>query len=234
MPVYREVLVLPYSTINNLKGEPMFFNKKDKQEHKVCMYVEMNALKVSDSVQRDINLEDILLNHTQFYDDKERALQDGYIPLQFATTVRTVFSNRVVGTKSSTKINNHPIYYINLSNIEMFPHKGLDLVMYLSSIALFSIVEYRKGFDDLMLHSEFQSIGIYNPDPTVVDPIIYNHIYIDDSWEKDFEKYMNDNSKWYDIKAVKKEHPLNLKAIIDTLIITTSEKEETKNEYYHS
>lgn len=207
----------------------MFFNKKDKQEHKVCMYVEMNALKVSNSVQRDIDLEDILLNHTRFYDDKERALKDGFIPLQFATTVRTVFSNRVVGVKDKTKIKT-PRYYINLSRVEMFPHKGLDLVMYLSSVALFNIVEYKKGFDDLMLHSEFQSIGIYNPDPKMFDPIIYSHIYIDDNWEKDFEKYMNERSKWYDIDSVKKHYPLNLKALIDTLIITTSEKEEDINE----
>ena len=207
----------------------MFFKKKDKQEHKVCMYVEMNALKVSDSVQRDIDLEDILLNHTRFYDDKERALKDGFIPLQFATTVRTVFSNRVVGVKDNTK-SKTPRYYINLSRVEMFPHKGLDLVMYLSSVALFNIVEYKKGFDDLMLHSEFQSIGIYNPDPKMFDPIIYSHIYIDDSWEKDFEKYMNERSKWYDIDSVKKHYPLNLKALIDTLIITTSEKEEDINE----
>ena len=206
----------------------MFFNKKDKQEHKVCMYVEMNALKVSNSVQRDIDLEDILLNHTRFYDDKDRALKDGFIPLQFATTVRTVFSNKVVGVKDKTKIKT-PKYYINLSKVEMFPHKGLDLVMYLSSVALFNIVEYKNGFDDLMLHSEFQSIGIYNPDPTIFDPIIYSHIYIDDSWEKDFEKYMNDNSKWYDIDSVKKHYPLNIKALIDTLIIT-SKKEEDINE----
>ena len=206
----------------------MFFKKKDKQEHKVCMYVEMNALKVSNSVQRDIDLEDILLNHTRFYDDKDRALKDGFIPLQFATTVRTVFSNRVVGVKDKTKIKT-PKYYINLGKVEMFPHKGLDLVMYLSSVALFNIVEYKKGFDDLMLHSEFQSIGIYNPDPTVFDPIIYSHIYIDDSWEKDFEKYMNGRSEWYDIESVKKHYPLNIKALIDTLIIT-SKKEEDINE----
>ena len=206
----------------------MFFNKKDNQEHKVCMYVEMNALKVSNSVQRDIDLEDILLNHTRFYDDKDRALKDGFIPLQFATTVRTVFSNRVVGVKDKTKIKT-PKYYINLSKVEMFPHKGLDLVMYLSSVALFNIVEYKKGFDDLMLHSEFQSIGIYNPDPTIFDPIIYSHIYIDDNWEKDFEKYMNERSEWYDIESVKKHYPLNIKALIDTLIIT-SKKEEDINE----
>lgn len=205
----------------------MFFKKKD--EPNIYMYVEMDALKVSSDVQRDIDLEDILLNHTCFYDDKDQALKDGFIPLQFATTVRTVFSNRVVGTKDTVK-SSAPRYYINLTNVEMFPHKGLDLVMYLSSVALFSIVEYKKGFDDLMLHSEFQSIGVYNPDPTVVNPIIYSHIYIDDSWEKDFEKYMNDCSAWYDIESAKKHYPMNLKAFIDTLIITTSEKEESKNE----
>ena len=54
MPVCREVLELPYITIKTWKESIMFFNKKDKQEHKVCMYVEMNSLKVSNSVQRDI------------------------------------------------------------------------------------------------------------------------------------------------------------------------------------
>lgn len=205
----------------------MFKSRKNKDTHKLCMYVDKNVLKESNEVQRDIDLEDILLNHTQFYDDKDVALKDGFVPINFSTTVRTVFSNRVVGTKDSN--NSKPRYYINLGNVEMFPHKGLDLVMYLTSVALFSIVEYKKGFDDLMMHSEFQSIGIYNPDPTMVNPIIYSHVYIDDSWEKEFEKYMNTRSAWYDISEVKKHFPLNLKALIDTLLIV-NKKEDNEDE----
>ena len=75
-----------------------------------------------------------------------------------------------------------------------------------------------------MLHSEFQSIGLYYND--LISPIIYSHIYIDDSLEKDFEKYMNDRSAWYDIEEIKKHYPFNLKAFIDTLIITEPRKEE--------
>ena len=200
--------------------------KNKKEEHKICMYVEKDALKMSDEVQKDIDLEDILLNHTKFYDDIKVADKDGYIPLSFATTVRTVYSNRVVGTKlmNKKKVSEYPVFYKELSEIEMLPHKGLDLVMYLTSVSLFSIVDYKKGFDDLMLHSEFQSIGLYYND--LISPIIYSHIYIDDSLEKDFEKYMNDRSAWYDIEDIKKHYPFNLKAFIDTLIITEPRKEE--------
>ena len=197
----------------------MLFKSKPK-EHKVTMYVEMKALAVSETVQRSIPLEDILLNHTRFYDDKDIALKDGYVPLNFATTIRTVFSNKVIGTVK--RGHKYPVFYSNLGDVEMFPHKGIDLVMYLTSVAMFNVVEYRKGFDDIMLHSEFQSIGIYNPDPSVINPIIYSHVYIDDSWEKDFETYLKDTSRWYDIKYAKNAED-NLRALLDTLIITQKE-----------
>ena len=197
----------------------MLFKSKPK-EHKVTMYVEMKALAVSETVQRNVPLEDILLKHTRFYDDKDVALKDGYIPLNFATTIRTVFSNKVIGTVKRGR--NYPIFCTNLGDVEMFPHKGLDLVMYLTSVAMFNVVEYKKGFDDLMLHSEFQSIGIYNPDPSIINPIIYSHVYIDDSWEKDFETYLKETSKWYDIEYAKNAGD-NLKALLDTLIIAQNE-----------
>ena len=59
--------------------------KNKKEEHKICMYVEKDALKMSDEVQKDIDLEDILLNHTKFYDDIKVADKDGYIPLSWAS-----------------------------------------------------------------------------------------------------------------------------------------------------
>ena len=205
------------------------FRKIKKENHKPCMYVDKNVLKVSNEVQRDIDIEDILLNHTRVYDDDKRANIDGFVPLTFSTSVRTVYTNKVVQILRKSLRGNTSEYCVHLGRIELLPHRGLDLIMYLSSISLFHMVNYREGFDDVMLHSEFQNIGIYNPNPDLISPMIYSHIYIDDSWEKDFEKYLNERSKWYDIDSVKKHYPLNIKALIDTLIIT-SKKEEDINE----
>ena len=72
------------------------FRKIKKENHKPCMYVDKNVLKVSNEVQRDIDIEDILLNHTRVYDDDKRANIDGFVPLTFSTSVRTVYTNKVV------------------------------------------------------------------------------------------------------------------------------------------
>ena len=208
------------------------FSRNKKGAYKMCMYVKKDCLKVSNEVQRDINIEDILLNHTAFYDDEKVALKDGYVPLSFATSVRTVYTNRVVQvSKPTPKIYRHKIhqYYVNLGNIEMLPHRGLDLLMYLSSISLFHMVDYMKGFDEVMLHSEFQNIGIFNPNPDFVTPMIYSHVYIDDNFEEEFGKYFKPTCKWVDIDYAINNKNNNITALIDTLIIV-DKKEDSSDE----
>lgn len=214
------------------------FSKIKKETHKPCIYVDKNVLKVSNEVQRDIDIEDILLNHTAVYDDDKRANKGGFVPLTFATSVRTVYTNKVVQIlrksrrftlSGITPYYNTPCYYVSLGRIELLPHRGLDLIMYLSSISLFHMVDYRSGFDDVMLHSEFQNIGIYNPNPDFVSPMVYSHVYIDDDYAEEFSKYFKTESSWVDISFAKSSsRDDNYKALIDTLLIVS--KEESNDE----
>ena len=205
------------------------FRKIKKETHKPCIYVDKNVLKVSNEVQRDIDIEDILLNHTRVYDDDKRANIDGFVPLTFSTSVRTVYTNKVVQILRKSLRGNTSEYCVHLGRIELLPHRGLDLIMYLSSISLFHMVNYREGFDDVMLHSEFQNIGIYNPNPDLVSPMIYSHIYIDDDYAEEFSKYFKPESSWVDISFAKSSsRDDKYKALIDTLLIVS--KEESNDE----
>ena len=89
-------------------------------------------------------------------------------------------------------------------------------------------VNYSLGFDEVMLeHSQFVPIGLYNPDPTIINPIIYSHILISDVGAKEFDKYLKKGRRFLPISDIKKEG--NLYALLDTLIITKEENIDEKH-----
>lgn len=196
----------------------------------MILCVDTKALKTSAEVQTNVKLEDIINNHTKYYDSVEEALKDNYVPLDFSVSIRTLYSNLVVEIDAKTEDgNDKKMYYTNMSQVQQFIHKGYDLIMYLTSIGVMMNVNYSLGFDELMLeHSQFVPIGLYNPDPTVINPIIYSHILISDVGAKEFDKYLKKGRRFLPISDMKKEG--NLYALLDTLIIT---KEENIDEKYN-
>lgn len=181
----------------------------------------MSSLKTAENVQKDVNLEDILNNHTKYYDSVEEALRDKYVPLDFSVSVRTMHSNLVLQIDKSVGKR----YYTNLTNIQPFVHKGYDLIMYLTSIGIMHSVDYQLGFDDLMMkHSQFMPIGLYNPDSAVVNPIIYSHVIISDEGAKELPKYLKSGCELIPISEMNKTWSIS--ALVDTLIEV---KEEKKN-----
>ena len=196
----------------------------------MILCVDTKALKTSAEVQTNVKLEDIINSHTKYYDSVEEALKDNYVPLDFSVSIRTLYSNLVVEIDAKTEDgNDKKMYYTNMSQVQQFIHKGYDLIMYLTSIGVMMNVNYSLGFDEVMLeHSQFVPIGLYNPDPTVINPIIYSHILISDVGAKEFDKYLKKGRRFLPISDMKKEG--NLYALLDTLIVT---KEENINEKHN-
>lgn len=155
----------------------------------MILCIDTKSMQCSCEVQKNIKLEELLTKHTKFYDTEEEAVKDNYVPLDFAVSVRTIYTNKVMQIDTGAKF----LYYTNLSHIEKYVHKGVDLIMYLASIGLMHNVDYRLGFDELMTkNSTFQCIGLYNPEPDVFNPIVYSHIIISDDCEKEFTSYLKE------------------------------------------
>lgn len=184
--------------------------------------IDIKALKTSPEVQKDIDLEDLLTNHISYYYSEEEALKDSYVPLDFSVSVRSMYTNLVLQIDKDREKR----YYTNLTKVQPFIHKGYDLIMYLTSIGLMHSIDYKLGFDDLMMkHSQFSPIGIYNPDPSMFNPIIYTHIIISDEGVKELPNYLKSDRKLVPIKDMTKAG--NVTALLDTLIEV---KEELKDE----
>ena len=190
----------------------------------MILCIDTKTLKTSPEVQRDVNLEDLMLNHTKYYDSVEDALKDKYVPLDFSVTVRSMYSNLVLQIDKGEQKR----YYINLTNVQPFVHNGYDLIMYLTSIGLMHSVEYKLGFDELMVnHSQFQPIGLYNPDSSVINPIIYTHVILSDEGAEQLPQYLKSDRGLVPINAMNEFKKGNITALLDTIIEV---KEEMKDE----
>lgn len=191
----------------------------------MILCVDTKHLKTSDKVQKDINLEELLKDHTKYFYTVEEALEENYVPLDVSTAIRSMYSNLVVerDTADGKK------YYVNLTNIDKFVHKGYDLLMYLTSIGVMHCVDYKMGFDDVMLqHSQFCPIGIYNPDPSLINPIIIVHIVMSDEGAESLRDYLKGNVKLVPISSI--HHENNIRALLDEIVEVKEKIEDEHND----
>lgn len=183
----------------------------------MILCIDTQVLKVSSEVSRVANLEDIFLNHTMYCDENE--IPSGYKPLDFYTSMRSMFSNLVVEIDKGEEVN----YYVSQSNIQQCIHRGYNLIMYLTSLSMMESVNYGDGFDELMFkHTHFSLIGLYYDG--VNNPIIYSHIIFSDEGAEELRSYLKKDRKLVHIKDIKSQG--NIKALLDTFIEV---KEENKN-----
>lgn len=191
----------------------------------MILCVDTQHLNTSDKVQKDINLEELLKDHTKYFYTVEEALEENYVPLDVSTAIRSMYSNLVVerDTADGKK------YYVNLTNIDKFVHKGYDLLMYLTSIGVMHCVDYKMGFDDVMLqHSQFCPIGVYNPDPTLINPIIIVHIVMSDEGAESLRDYLKGNVKLVPISSI--HHENNIRALLDEIVEVKEKIEDEHND----
>lgn len=184
--------------------------------------IDKQQISILQFVQKDVDLGYLIDNHTKYFDDLEDAFDRGYVPLDFCVSVRSMYSNKVLEIAKEDKM----LYYTNITDIQQFPHKGYDLVMYLTSIGLMQNIDYKVGFDNLMLqHSHFSPIGLYNPNPLIINPIIYSHVILSDEGIEELSKYLKEGRQIVNINDIKEKG--NIKNLLDTLVIV---KEREKNE----
>ena len=191
----------------------------------MILCIDTRALKTSPDVQKDVNLEDLMLKHTKYYDTAEDALKDKYVPLDFSVSVRSLYSNLVLQIDAGEQKR----YYTNLTNVQQFVHKGYDLIMYLTSIGLMHSVDYRLGFDELMMkHSQFMPIGLYNPDSAILNPIVYSHVIVSDEGAEQLPQYLKSDRGLVHISTMNECRAGNIPALLDTIIEV---KEDSKDEH---
>ena len=191
----------------------------------MILCIDMKALKQSPEVQRDVDLEDLLNNHTKYFDTGEEALKNNYSPLDFSVSVRSMYSNLVLQEDRGVQRR----YYTNLTSVQPFVHKGYDLIMYLTSIGLMHNIDYKLGFDELMTkHSQFVPIGLYNPDTMLLNPIIYSHVILSDEGAEELSKYLKEDRQLVPISEISEYG--NVPALLRTLIEVKGEsKDEPSN-----
>lgn len=201
----------------------------------MILCVDTRKLNTAPHVQKDLKLADIVLNHTKYYDTAADAEKERYVPLDFAVSVRTVYTNKVLQIRDNTKDHeghDQFSYYVNHTKVGQFVHKGYDLIMYLSAIGLMSFVEYSYAFDEMMLkHSVLQPVGLYNPDHGFFNPIVYSHIIIADEAEDTLKTFLKPEAELVTLdhmRATKKSgYSPSISAMLDTLI-TVEKKGEQK------
>lgn len=184
--------------------------------------VNLSALPVDpQNVQRAVDIEDIINTHTRPFADKGNALTLNYAPLTFGVSVRSMYDNTVVGRK----LRDDTIYLHAITDVGDFPHKGYDLVMYVSSLVILNMCVFSPELEKVMTqHSQFQTIGLYNPDPGMLNPTIYSHVIMSDEGMKLFAQHLKPEYVVDNIAEMKL--PGNRKPIIDTIFEVKKEEDQ--------
>lgn len=181
----------------------------------MILCVDSRAVEEAPKIQKDIDLEDLLNNHTKYFNSEEEAYKENYEPLSFSVSIRSMYSNLVLETDKVM----HK-YYTTISVEQPFNHRGYDLIMFLTSICVMKNIDYALGFDDVMMkHSQFQPIGVSK----VGSPIIYTHVILSDEGVEEFEKFLKPDRRFVPIKFIDRRGAYT--SLIDTLIEV---KEENK------
>lgn len=182
----------------------------------MILCIDTTMLECAYEVQKQLKLEDLLLNHTKYFDSVEEALKEKYVPLDFATTIRTTFSNKVLEIDAE---NGNHLYYENLSDIGVVIHKGYDLVMHLSSVSLMNQIKaIDPTFIDIMVNSStIQCCGILNTAPEIINPIVYSQIIFSDECVETLSTYFKEGRRLIDIKDInpKGNLPMLLNEIVE-------------------
>ena len=186
----------------------------------MILCIKKDVFPIQFEIIKDIKLGDILINDTKYFDTKEEAEKENYVPIDFMVTVRSAYSNLVL----EIDVDEEKRYYTNLTNIDLLPHKGYDLVMYLASIGLMHSVNYSPTFDDIMMKSQFDVIGVLNSDPEVFNPTVYSQIILEDSTTDEFSMYLKEGRRLVPISEMKERG--NLVAILDNIIEVKEKTDE--------
>lgn len=175
-------------------------------------------------IQKNLDLGVIVSTAQHFSED---SVPLDCVPVQFAISVRSCYDNTVLQTESAVGSQCFNLYHFIRMCKEEFPHKGYDLIMYLSSLTFLTLVDYCQEVEQVMFqHSQFQPIGLYSPDPDCYNPVVYSHIILSDEGMKLLTPHLKPGVKCVTIDSMK---PRKQDEVF-TRTIFNIQKEETFNE----
>lgn len=190
----------------------------------LILCVKKSDMKMSVDLQKD-NLVSVLGGADYF---EESEIPKDYVPLDFSITIRSAYTNKVVLCTHSDS-NKERCFY-NLSKIPHVIHKGFDLVMFISSIAVMKMCDQTKAplVANVMMKSKFDIIGLLNLDHELINPIVYSHVIIEDDTVEAFESLLLEGFRIVPISDLP-EHG-NFKSFKESLVICSKEEGGTKDE----
>ena len=187
----------------------------------MILCIDSTKLTRSNTVQKP-KLEGLLLNHTKFYDSAEEAKKDLYVPLDFAIAIRTDADKILQITDD-----NGTYFFPRLVDIPRYIHKGYDLVMFLASLMILENVNYSLEYETTMVkYSAFIPVGIYNPFPELINPVILSNIIISESGLEDFRHILKDGRKFVTFSEASNLVDSSVKPLFDAIMC----KKEDSNE----
>lgn len=140
------------------------------------MCLKRNTLPQSLEVQKNILLIEVLKD-LECFNTREEAYKKGYVPVNFVTVIRTLYSNLVVEHEAKKGRE----YFISLNLEGKVLHKELDLLAFMSSIAVMKVFDFSDSrCIEAMLHSRLVFRGVYNPDLSICDPIFFCYVILGD------------------------------------------------------
>lgn len=164
----------------------------------------------------------------------------GYVPLNFALSVRTVDNYVVgIGVKTSVKDFEKHVRYVLLMNLEQDLNlykdmSGHEIVMTLFARMIGNFfktgeigTEEHRRFLKLMRKSQFQYLGYLNRRLSLIGPVIAANIIFNSVEKDELKALLRDDCKLYSIDYAKMNARNDLSSLMKTLVKV---KEDSENE----
>ncbi len=185
----------------------------------MILCVDSTVLKESPDIQKDIGLGNILDNHTKYFNTISDAYREHFTPLDFSVSIRSLYTNLVLEREQLGEDGRElKLYYRNITNAPEVIHRGVDLIMYMTSLGVLTDVMYSANLERIMdRHSIFQCMGLYNPCITLVNPAIYSHVILTDEGAEELKSCLREGRQFVPIREMQTEG--NAIPLLDTLKI---------------
>lgn len=164
--------------------------------------VDISKIKSDFKIQKTVDLQNLINTCLKGFDDLEQAEREGYIPLNFAISIRTVYTNLVVESESIYP--NKKAYYENVSNLNSYfltMHKGYDFIMFVASMGFLDFIVYNSLVNEFMMkYSDFSIVGLYYDG--ISKPTIVCHVIIKDEGIKSLLSHLKAGNKLVHISEI--------------------------------
>lgn len=172
------------------------------------LYIKKAVIKTDETLQKKIDIEELLIDNIEYFSDAEEAYKNGYIPLNFCVSVRSMYDNTVI-------IDERGMCYSKKLLTQPTPCRGYDLLFYCSKMALMKFFNFSNSFSEIMFnHSQFIPIGLYYSG--VNNPVLYSHVIMTDIGMKELESHLKEGVKIIPISNI--DTTKNRGVYTDTLI----------------